>query len=84
VPIVLKSWNLNLLEPSGSVQACNGIALPFPGDVHGSVEAILDVLETYDCDAACKLNLVHYGVGNVSETDVELADAFKGHYKSLL
>ena len=30
VPIVLKSGSLNLLEPSGPVQACNGIALPFP------------------------------------------------------
>jgi hypothetical protein len=29
VPIVLKSGNLNLLEPSGPVQACNGIALHF-------------------------------------------------------
>ena len=29
MPIVLKSGNLNLLEPSGAVQACNGIALPF-------------------------------------------------------
>ena len=29
MPIVLKSGNLNLLEPSGPVQACNGIALPF-------------------------------------------------------
>ena len=27
MPIVLKSENLKLLEPSGSVQACNGIAL---------------------------------------------------------
>ena len=26
VPIILKSGNLNLLETSGSVQACNGIA----------------------------------------------------------
>ena len=26
VPIVLKSGSLNLLEPSGPVQACNGIA----------------------------------------------------------
>ena len=26
--IVLKSGSLNLLEPSGPVQACNGIALP--------------------------------------------------------
>jgi hypothetical protein len=29
VPIVLKSGILNLLEPSGPVQACNGIDLPF-------------------------------------------------------
>jgi len=28
VPIVLKSGSLNLLEPSGPVQACIGIALP--------------------------------------------------------
>jgi hypothetical protein len=28
VPIFLKSGSLNLLEPSGHVKACNGIALP--------------------------------------------------------
>jgi len=28
VPTVLKSGNLNLLEPSGPVQVCNGIAIP--------------------------------------------------------
>ena len=27
--VVTKSGNLNFLEPSGSVQACNGTALPF-------------------------------------------------------
>ena len=30
MPTVLKSGSLNLLEPSGPVQACNGIALPLP------------------------------------------------------
>jgi len=30
MPIVLKSGRLNLLELSGPVQACNGIALPVP------------------------------------------------------
>jgi hypothetical protein len=30
VPIVLISGSLNLLEPSGPVQACNGIAVPLP------------------------------------------------------
>jgi len=29
VPIVMKSGSPNLLEPSRSVQACNGRALPF-------------------------------------------------------
>ncbi|XP_069672304.1 translation initiation factor IF-2, mitochondrial isoform X2 [Periplaneta americana] len=53
------------------------VSVVIKGDVDGSVEAILDVLETYNCNTECKLNLVHYGVGNVSETDVELADAFK-------
>jgi hypothetical protein len=30
VPIVVKSDSLNLLEPSGPVKACNGIAIPLP------------------------------------------------------
>jgi len=30
VPNALKSGSLSLLEPSGPVQACNGIALPLP------------------------------------------------------
>jgi hypothetical protein len=30
VPIVLKSGSLSLLDPSGPVQVCNGIALPLP------------------------------------------------------
>jgi hypothetical protein len=29
VPTVLKSGSLKLLEPSGPVKDCNGIALPF-------------------------------------------------------
>lgn len=45
-------------------------------DVHGSVEAILDVLETYDDVEHCKLDIVHYGVGDVSEGDLELAKTF--------
>jgi hypothetical protein len=34
VPIVLKSGSLNLLEPSGPVKACNGIALPLPFTIY--------------------------------------------------
>ena len=29
VPIVMKSGSLNVLEPSGPVQTCNWIALPY-------------------------------------------------------
>jgi hypothetical protein len=34
VPTVLKSGSLTLLEPSGPVKACNGIALPLGATVH--------------------------------------------------
>lgn len=46
------------------------------GDVHGSVEAILDVFETYDRNDKCKLDVVHYGVGDITEGDIELAKTF--------
>ncbi|CAG9565150.1 unnamed protein product [Danaus chrysippus] len=45
------------------------------GDVDGSVEALLDILETYD-DSRVKLELVHYGVGQVTPGDIEIAQAF--------
>jgi len=48
VPNVFKSGNLNLMEPSGPVQACNGIALPFIVDVHG-----IDVANTDDDNQEC-------------------------------
>lgn len=46
------------------------------GDVHGSVEAILDVLETYHENDQVRLDIVHYGVGDVNEGDIELAKTF--------
>lgn len=46
------------------------------GDVHGSVEAILDVLDTYNGHDKCRLDIVHYGVGEISDGDLELAKAF--------
>ncbi|XP_012235806.1 translation initiation factor IF-2, mitochondrial isoform X2 [Linepithema humile] len=46
------------------------------GDVAGSVEAILDVFNSYGSDDKCQLSIVHYGVGPVTETDLEMADAF--------
>ncbi|XP_015178130.1 PREDICTED: translation initiation factor IF-2, mitochondrial isoform X1 [Polistes dominula] len=45
-------------------------------DVSGSAEAILDVIGTYTADELCRLNVVHYGVGSVTENDLELASTF--------
>lgn len=45
-------------------------------DVHGSMEAILDVLNTYDCNDMCRMNIVDSGVGPVSNGDIETAQAF--------
>ncbi|KAF3826767.1 hypothetical protein GH733_009292 [Mirounga leonina] len=48
------------------------------GDVDGSVEAIMNIMDTYDASHECKLELVHFGVGDVSENDVNLAETFRG------
>lgn len=63
------------LQPDDDVLKVNIVV---KGDVGGSVEAILDVLDTYSDEERCRLNLIHYGVGNVTENDVELAQAFDG------
>jgi hypothetical protein len=44
VPIVLKSGSLKLLEPSGSVQACNGIALPFTSKAESSCQVLVSLV----------------------------------------
>lgn len=47
-------------------------------DVHGSLEAILGILRTYNnVSAPCKLGIVHSGVGPVIEGDIRLATIFK-------
>lgn len=41
----------------------------------GSVEALLDVLDSYH-SPQCTLDLIHYGVGPITESDVKLAEPF--------
>lgn len=53
-------------------------SIAFSGDTDGSVEALLDILETYDRQDDCRLDVLHYGVGPVTVTDLELAQAFNG------
>lgn len=52
------------------------VSVIIKGDVHGSVEAILDVLDTYQENDQVRLDIVHYGVGDVTQTDIELAKTF--------
>ncbi|XP_042370903.1 translation initiation factor IF-2, mitochondrial, partial [Plectropomus leopardus] len=56
----------------------NSLPLIIKGDVDGSVETILNILDTYDAQQQCQLDVIHFGIGDVSETDVNMADAFKG------
>jgi hypothetical protein len=50
VPIVSKSGSLNLLEPSGPVKACNGIALPFFTNVLDEPGSSVGIATVYGLD----------------------------------
>uniref|UniRef100_A0A3P9MQN7 Translation initiation factor IF-2, mitochondrial n=1 Tax=Oryzias latipes TaxID=8090 RepID=A0A3P9MQN7_ORYLA len=54
------------------------LPLVIKGDVDGSVEAVLNILDGYDAQHQCQLEVVHFGVGDVSENDVNMAEAFGG------
>ncbi|KAF4016311.1 hypothetical protein G4228_007683 [Cervus hanglu yarkandensis] len=56
----------------------NVLPIIVKGDVDGSVEAILNIMDTYDASHECELELVHFGVGDISENDVNLAETFHG------
>ncbi|XP_013005537.1 translation initiation factor IF-2, mitochondrial isoform X5 [Cavia porcellus] len=56
----------------------NVLPVIIKGDVDGSVEAILDIIDTYDASHECELELVHFGVGDISENDINFAETFDG------
>lgn len=47
----------------------------------GSVEAILNILDSYDAQQQCELEVVHFGIGDISENDVNVAEMFGGRSK---
>ncbi|XP_074487336.1 translation initiation factor IF-2, mitochondrial isoform X2 [Sebastes fasciatus] len=67
------------MRPSEKTQR-DELSLPLivKGDVDGSVEAILNILESYDAQQQCQLEVVHFGIGDVSENDINMADTFTG------
>uniref|UniRef100_A0A8B9GZ24 Translation initiation factor IF-2, mitochondrial n=1 Tax=Astyanax mexicanus TaxID=7994 RepID=A0A8B9GZ24_ASTMX len=54
------------------------LSLIIKGDVEGSVEAILNILDSYNAEEQCQMEIVYFGVGDISENDVNLAEAFSG------
>ena len=49
VPIVKKSGGLNLLEPCGPVQACNGTSLPLPSTTNWLLLLYVTILDLNSC-----------------------------------
>ncbi|KAM9491125.1 translation initiation factor IF-2, mitochondrial [Salvelinus alpinus] len=70
---------LMAMRPSEKLES-QELSLPLivKGDVDGSVEAILNILESYDAHSQCQMEVVHFGIGDVSENDLNLAETFSG------
>jgi len=50
------------------------LALVIKGDVHGSVEVLKDTIPNLSTEQV-KIKIIHFGIGNISESDVLLASA---------
>ncbi|XP_061626992.1 translation initiation factor IF-2, mitochondrial-like isoform X9 [Phyllopteryx taeniolatus] len=65
-------------EKTAARRTSAGLPLVIKADVDGSVEAILSILDTYDADDQCRLEVIHFGIGDVSENDLNMAETFGG------
>ncbi|XP_029642566.1 translation initiation factor IF-2, mitochondrial isoform X1 [Octopus sinensis] len=71
-----KIWTMKTKETVTSYEGPQ-LSIVLKGDVDGSLEAIMDTLDTYKSQE-CRLDFLHYGIGSVTENDVEMAAAFEG------
>ncbi|KAK3092753.1 hypothetical protein FSP39_006887, partial [Pinctada imbricata] len=53
------------------------LSVVIKGDVSGSIDAILNTLATYDSQK-CRLDIMDFDVGNITEADISLAQDFNG------
>lgn len=67
------------MRPSERTQN-DQLSLPLiiKGDVDGTLEAILNILDSYDAQQQCDLEVVHFGIGDITENDVNMAKTFGG------
>ncbi|XP_041839931.1 translation initiation factor IF-2, mitochondrial isoform X2 [Melanotaenia boesemani] len=54
------------------------LPLIIKGDVDGSVETLLNILDSYDTQQQCQMDVVHFGTGDISENDINMAETFGG------
>ncbi|XP_013889741.1 translation initiation factor IF-2, mitochondrial [Austrofundulus limnaeus] len=74
---IFRSRTKSIVRVSEKTQS-KELSLPviIKGDVNGSVETLLNILDTYDAQQECQLEVVHFGIGDVSENDVNMAKTF--------
>ncbi len=59
-----------------SASQAKALSVIIKADVNGSLEAILNVMETYDAHEKVRLDLTHFEVGPVKKSDIDLAELF--------
>lgn len=74
------SWSKGVFERPKEVEIEHegpSLNIILKGDVSGSLEAILNSLVSYN-SKKCRLNLIHHSIGEVTASDVEIAESFDG------